>query len=141
MKLSDKVEFELAKILDDRVEPKLTGTRYAVTECAATCGDGTELYRPKDIIPEYIECIYGDSILCPTYAEVIDWLLENGFVIEFIPSHTFALKEHVAYYFKVWEIDDETAKSNLIYSDEKEMGSLQSNVKDIVKFLIENDLL
>ena len=141
MKLSDIIDFELATILDNRVVPNLTEIRYAVTECIAIFGDGHERYNPGSIIPEYVENIYGECVYAPTYAEVIDWLFENGFVIEFMPSYTFALKEHAACYFKVWEIDDEGAKLNLIYSDEMEMGSLESNVKDIVRFVIGNDLI
>ena len=134
MKLTDTIDFELAKVLDNKIASTLTGKRYAVTECTVTCGDGTEIFKPQEIIPEYAEYIYGDTLFAPTYAEVIDWLFDKGIVIEFQPFFTFALAEHVAYCYKVYDFNVE---NSLMFQSVDEMSSFRLAMRDIIKKLIE----
>ena len=43
----------------------------------------------------------GDRYRIPTYGEVFDWFSQKGIVITLEPFHTFALKGHIGYTWKI----------------------------------------
>lgn len=132
-------EFVVKMGPEDGVE---SNVRYAVNDCTAVDGDGTVIYRSKTIIPEYVDIVYGETVYAPTYAEVIDWLHDKGFVVELDPVFIFSTKDHLAYFFNLYEIDNDVeGRLDLIYNDPNWMGSLEHCIKDIVKWLIQNELI
>lgn len=140
MNYSKIVDFDLAVLLDDRIEPK-DYSRYAVTECTKIHGDIPEYFKSGNLITGDIDYIYGEDVYAPTYAEVIDWLCDNAFIVELNPVFTFSTKDHLAYYFNLYEINNDEARLDLIYNDPNWMGSFENCIKDIVKWLIQNELI
>lgn len=140
MNYSKIVDFDLAVLLDDRVEPE-DYSRYAITECTNVYGDTVEHFMTGDLITGGIGYIYGKDVYAPTYAEVIDWLHDNGFIIELNPAFTFSTIDHIAYYFNLYEINNDKVRLDLIYNDPNWMGSFEDCIKDIVKWLIQNKLI
>ena len=73
-----------------------------------------------------------------TYAEVLDWLqLYYNIIISFEPAFTFATNDHVAYFYKVYKVNNKEAKLDLLFEEKEWMSSFKLAIKDIVKKLIE----
>ena len=64
------------------------------------------------------ERFYEDGVVAPwdtitpapTYAEVIDWLMEKGIFIQMEPWHTYALKERMGFVYEVNVVNEEKAQ-------------------------------
>ena len=59
--------------------------------------------KPYFDIPEYDEPGWADGnrYQIPTYGEVFDWFSKKGIVITLEPFHTFSLKGHIGYTWKI----------------------------------------
>lgn len=136
MNLCSKIDFNTAKLLNNRVYADFYDDKYAAGDVECTFNDylGTRNYKEGEYIEEG-EYIHGEFYYAPTYAEVIDWLYNKGIIIEFEPCFVFALREHIAYYFHVYIKDDNGL--TLIFSQKNEMSSFELAMKDIVKKLID----
>ena len=77
--------------------------------------------------------IYYSSI---TWAEVFDWLADNGIMITFKPWFTFALRDHVCYTYYISYIDEENG--SLIRTTEIEEASsfnlaAAASIEEVIK--------
>lgn len=136
---TDIVDFELAKILDNRIVPVEIDNKYAAEDLECTMDNylGTRKYKEGELIDYSEDYIHGKYYYAPTYAEVIDWLFcFHCVVIELIPACTFALEEFVAYYFNVYRVNKDTGKLEKIFSQDNEMSSFELAIKDITKEII-----
>lgn len=52
---------------------------------------------------------HGDFMVAPTWAQVLDWFLGNGFIIQLCPSFTFALQSRIGYDYDIYIIDENNA--------------------------------
>ena len=104
--LSNCVDFELAKLLNNTLYGE---EKYAAYDLKVTWDNFLTVgnYKKGELIVDG-DNIHGDYYMAPIYADVIDWLLSKHIVIEFIPAFTYALADRVAYYYKVYKINDET---------------------------------
>lgn len=135
---TDIVDFELAKILDNRIVPD-NPNKYAAEDLECTMGNylGSRKYKEGELIDYSEDYIHGKYYYAPTYAEVIDWLFYfHCVVIELIPARTFALEEFVAYYFNVYRVNKDTGKLEKIFSQDNVMSSFELAIKDITKEII-----
>lgn len=72
-----------------------------------------------------------------TYGELIDSLfVRYNIVIMFDPAFTYALQEHVAYYYTVYQKTDE-GKLKILIESRNELSSFNLAIKDIVTELKE----
>lgn len=139
MNLCDTIEFELAKILDNKIFSDFTDNKYAAENVEVTWDNylGVGKYKEGDLIDDG-DNIHGKYYYAPTYAEVIDWLFNRGIIIEFSPVYTFSLQDRIAYFYKVYKKNDEESTLNLIYKDFMWFSSFKLAMKDIIKKLIED---
>lgn len=141
MHLTDRIDFDLAKILKNRIYAELHEDRYAAEEVEVTWDNylGVIKYAEGEYIEGWPDNIHGRTYFAPTYAEVLDWLFDKGIVIHFDPGYTFALNERVAYYYKVWNIQE--GYMNLLFEETMEMSSFGLAMKEIIAKLIEMKLI
>jgi len=137
MYLNQKIDFELAEILNNRIYSDIYDDKYAAGDVTCTYDNylGSEQYK----YGEYIETgdyVHGNYYYAPTYSEVIDWLFDKGIIIEFIPAFTFALKDNVAYYYSVYQINKDEGKLHKLLYENMEMSSFKLAMKTIIEFLI-----
>lgn len=137
MNLCSKIDFDTAKLLNNRVYADFYDDKYAAGDVECTFNDylGTRNYKEGEYIEEG-EYIHGEFYYAPTYAEVLDWLFNKRIVIEFSPGFTFALKDNVAYYYYVFQISKENGGFLLLFKSNYEMSSFELAMKDIVEKLI-----
>ena len=137
MNLCSRIDFDLAEVLNNRVYADCYDDNYAAEDVEVTWDNylGVQKYKRGEYIEDG-DYIHGQSFFAPTYAEVIDWLFNRGITIEFIPGFTFALNEHVAYYYKVYKIKDELGKLDCLFEENMMMSSFELAMRDIVKKLI-----
>ncbi len=132
---TDYINFNIAELLNNRLYGDYC---YAAEDCEVTWDNslGLKKYSKGEFIDDG-DFIHGKTYFAPTYAEVIDWLFENGFVIELMPAYTFALNDRVAYYWVLYKKNDEQGKLKLIFSKLDEMSSFGLAMEDIVKKVLE----
>ena len=66
--------------------------------------DGSPYFDTLDSVhPDWADC---DRYRLPTYGEVIDWFSSRCIHITFETFFTFALRDHIAYFWKISYIDD-----------------------------------
>mgnify|MGYP007101857440 CR=1 FL=1 len=137
MNLCDTIDYKLAKILNNRVFADTYGSKYAAEYVEVTYDNylGVGKYKEGDFIEDG-DYVHGKYYYAPTYAEVIDWLVNNEIYIEFMPAFTYSLNEHIAYYFFVYKKNEDEGKLNVIFEQLKEMSSFGLAMKDIVEKLI-----
>ena len=133
--INSVIDFELAKLLNDNIYGE---DKYAAENLKVTFDNylGSLTFKEGEIIPNSGN-IHGRFYMAPTYADVIDWLFCKNIVIEFIPAFTFSLSNHIAYYYKVYKINNEEAKLDLLFEDTAYMSSFELSIKNIVKKLVE----
>lgn len=139
MNLCNTINFELAKILNNRVFSDFTDDKYAATDVEVTWDNylGVGKYIEGDLIDDG-DNIHGKYYYAPTYAEVIDWLFNRKIVIEFKPCFTFALKDNIAYYYDVFRVSKENGGMESLFKSDYEMSSFELAMHDIVEKLIED---
>ena len=96
-------------------------------------------YNSK-ISEELKEVLHKDVLgsFCSSYSEVLDWLhLFHNIIISFEPAFTFSTKDHVAYFYKVYKINDNEGKLDLLFEDTSWMSSFKFAIDNIVKKIIE----
>lgn len=137
--LGSTVEYELAKILNNTL---YGDDKYAAENVEVTWDNylGTQEYEEGELIEDG-DNIHGKYYMAPLYADVIDYLFSKHIVVEFIPAFTYALYDHVAYYYKVYKINDENARLVTIFEENQEMASLKLAIKIIVKRLIDENYI
>ena len=137
MKLFEKIDFELAEFLNNRIYADLYDDKYAAGDVTCTYDNylGTEHYKYGEYIEDG-ETVHGDFYWAPTYGEVIDWLYGKGIIIEFIPAYTFSLSDRIAYFYIVYKKDDENSKMSIIFQDIEWMSYFELAMKNIVEKLI-----
>lgn len=138
MNLCDRIDFDLAKLLNNRVYADFYDDKYAAEDVECTFDNylGVVKYKEGDFIEEG-DYVHGKYYYAPTYAEVIDWLFNRGIIIEFMPAYTFALKDRIGYAFKVYKIGVDDKLLSVIFEQIDIMSSFQLAMKDIVKKLID----
>ena len=79
MNLCQRINFDLAKILNNRVYADIYDDKYAAEDVETTFDNylGVRKYKEGEYIGEG-EYIHGKYYYAPTYAEVIDWLFNKG---------------------------------------------------------------
>ena len=138
MKLFEKIDFELAEFLNNRLPSDIYEDKYANGQVLVTWENylGTKEYQDKEYIVDG-EYVHGNFYWAPTYAEVLDWLYDKGIIVEFIPGYTFALTDRIAYCYKVYrKLPEEGGRLPIIFEQLGEMSSFELAMKDIVKKLI-----
>ncbi len=137
MNLCSRIDFDLAKILNNRVYADCHDDKYAAEDVKVTWDNylGVKKYKRGEYIEDG-DYMHGKYYYAPTYAEVIDQLFNRGIVIEFMPAYTFALNEHIAYYYKVYKIRDDQGKLDCLFEENLMMSSFELAMRDIVKKLI-----
>lgn len=137
MKLSERINFDLAKLLNNRLYTDLTDDKYADGKVVVTWDNylGSKEYQDGEYIDDG-EYFHGNYFYAPTYGEVIDWLYSKGIIIEFIPAYTFSLLDRIAYFYIVYKKDDENSKMSIIFQDLEWMSSFELAMKNIVEKLI-----
>ena len=138
MYLNQKIDFELAKILNNRIFADIYNDKYAAEDIKVTYDNYLCIrnYKEGEFIEDGDYDIYGKYYYAPTYAEIIDWLFNKGIVIEFIPCYTFALSDRIGYCFKVYKIGVDDKLLGVIFEQLNEFSSFQLAMKDIVTKLI-----
>lgn len=135
MNLCERIDFNLAKLLNNRIYADIYDDKYAAEEVTVTWDNylGTKKYKEGEYIEDG-EYVHGKYYYAPTYAEVIDWLFDKGIVIEFNPAFTFALNEHIAYYYSVYLKKEDGLF--MLFTTKLEMSSFKLAMKDIIEKLI-----
>lgn len=135
MNLCERIDFNLAKLLNNRIYADIYDDKYAAEEVTVTWDNylGTKNYKEGEYIGDG-EYVHGRYYYAPTYAEVIDWLFDKGIVIEFNPAFTFALNEHIAYYYSVYLKKEDGLF--ILFTTKLEMSSFKLAMKDIIEKLI-----
>lgn len=131
--LNDLVDFEIAKLLSNRLWAE---DRYAAEDLETTTDYEVNVrkYQARELLSHDWENTKGKTFYAPTYADVLDWFRDaHKLVIEFHPAFTYALKEHVAYYYTVWRISDEHGKLEKIFEENMGMCSLGLVIKEVLK--------
>jgi len=145
MNLCERIDFYLAKILNNRVYADIYDDKYAAEDVTVTFDNylGTKEYKEGEYIDDGDD-IHGKYYYAPTYAEVIDWLFNKGIVIEFKPGFTFALENRVAYYYVVYKVNNENENYpgfTKLFSDELMMSSFKFAMDEIIRILVEKELI
>lgn len=142
--LCETIDFELAKLLDNRIYADMRDDRYAAEDVTVTWDNcsGSKNYKEGEYIGDG-DYIRGKNYFAPTYAEVIDWLFDKGIIIEFTPCVSHALKSNIAYYYKVWKMTDDKGAAKVILRTEDItlIKSFKLAMKEIVTKLIEMELI
>lgn len=140
MNLCERIDFNLAKLLNNRIYADIYDDKYAAEDVTVTFDNylGTEHYKEGEFIEDG-EYVHGRYYYAPTYAEVIDWLFDKGIVIEFNPAFTFALNEHIAYYYSVYLKKEDGLF--ILFTTKLEMSSFKLAMKDIIENLEEKKLI
>ena len=145
MNLCERIDFNLAKLLNNRIYADIYDDKYAAGDVTVTWDNylGTKEYKEGEHIDDGDD-IHGKYYYAPTYAEVIDWLFNKGIVIEFKPGFTFALNDKVAYYYVVYKINNEGENYpglTKLFSDELMMSSFEFAMNEIIRILVEKELI
>lgn len=138
---TDIVDFELAKILDNRIFPDNLN-KYAAEDLECTMDNylGSRKYKEGELIDYSEDYIHGKYYYAPTYAEIIDWLFrEYDIVIELIPNSVFAFKKIVAYCYNVYQINTKTNKLDKLFSRSIEKVSFELAIKEITEAIINKE--
>lgn len=136
--VNNRIDFDFAKLLDNRVFADVYNDRYAAEEVTCTYDNylGTEKYKAGELIDDG-DYIHGKFYYAPTYGEVIDWLFDSrGIIIKFDPAFTMATKEKIAFYYTVYKLDKHECKLKELFGDKLYMSSFGLAMKDIVEKLI-----
>ena len=114
------VPFDLAKKLKETGYPQELYTDFAYSDSG-----------------ELIEWIGRSTLAAPTYAEVIDWFMENGIFIQMEPWHTFALQERMGFVYKINTVNEEEAKiDSEVWNDFASFGlCIEEAVKKAIEML------
>lgn len=140
--LNDTITFELAKLLDNRVFPDAyENSKYAAEDLEVTFDEslGTHKYKKGEFITEG-DNVHGKFYYAPTYAEVLDWIrYKKGYVIEWSPAFTYALRNHIAYHYRLWKVNDVEGRLILVTESKFELSSFELAVRDIVTKIYEYD--
>lgn len=143
--LSKTINFELAKLLDNRIYADMCDDRYAAEDVIVTWDNylGSKKYKEGEYIADGDYTIHGKNYFAPTYAEVIDWLFDKGFIIEFTPCVSHTLEGNIAYYYQVWKITDDKGAVKVILRTEDItlIKSFQLTMKEIVTKLIDMKMI
>ena len=139
MNLCQRIDFKLAKLLNNRVYADFTDNKYAAGDVEVTWDNylGSKKYKEGEYIEDG-EYVHGKYYFAPSYAEVIDWLFEKGIVIELNPCFTFLLNSNVAYFYKVYKINVDNASFDLLFDDQEWFSSFELAMYNIVKKIIED---
>lgn len=136
------VNFKTAEILNNDIYGE--GNYVYAAEDLKTTNDqsiGSEVHKAGDLFCQDCLYVHGSTYYAPTIAEVLDRLiLMYGLYVEFTPWHTFALRNHVAYTYKVFVCNDETAKIDLIFESDDWLASLGLCIQEIVTKLYNGEL-
>ena len=137
MNLCERIDFDLAKLLNNRIYADIYDDKYATEDVTVTFDNylGVQNYKEGEFIDDG-DYVHGKYYYAPTYAEVIDWLFNKGIVIEFMPAYTFSLLDRIAYFYIVYKKDDENSKMSIIFQDLEWMSSFELAMKNIVEKLI-----
>ncbi len=140
--VNDHVTYKLAKLLNNTIFSDLNSDYYAAEDVDVTYDNylGVTHYKEGDLITEG-DNIHGKYYYAPYLSEVLDKLLEIGIVIEFEPCFTFALTTHVGYYYKVYKINEEETKLDLLFEDQEWFSSRYQALYDIITRLIEENII
>ena len=107
------VSFEIAqklKEIDFRIG---TDEFYAIDDITVTydnyLGGGT-IPKGETFWLTSGENYHGKYIEAPTYADVLDWLMDKGIHVSLSPWFTYALRDKVGYTFEISTVNEEEAK-------------------------------
>ena len=104
------VPFDVAKKLKEAGYPQSPGLNYyQIPENMPAAGyvGNPENYDYEQFW-EYHDKIYT----APTYADVVDWLLDRGIFVQMEPWHTFALMNRMGFVYTINTLNEEDAKIN-----------------------------
>lgn len=139
---NDFINFKTAEILDN----VLYGDDeyvYAAEDLETTNDNfiGSQKHKAGELFCKTCEYVHGKSYYAPTYAEVLDYLAEQfDIYVEFTPWHTFALKDHVAYTYRVFIVNEETAKMDMVFKSDEWLASMGLCIQEIVDKLFKGEL-
>ena len=137
--LNDIIGFKTAEILNNR----LSGDDemvYAAEDVESTNDNllGVEKHKKGELFCTTCENVHGKVYYAPTYAEVLDYLSDAYKVyVEFTPWFTFALKDKIAYTYKVFKIVEDEPKLTLIFKSDEWLASMGLCLQEIVEKVIE----
>lgn len=139
---TDCVNFKTAEILNNTIPGE--GDYVYAAEDLETTNDqsiGSEVHKAGDLFCQVCLYVHGSTYYAPTIAEVLDHIANwFGVYVEFTPWHTYALKNHVAYTYKVFVRNDETAKMDLALESDEWLASLGLCIQEIVTKLYNEEL-
>lgn len=139
---TDCVNFKTAEILNNTMPGE--GDYVYAAEDLETTNDqsiGSEVHKAGDLFCQVCLYVHGSTYYAPTIAEVLDHIANwFGVYVEFTPWHTYALKNHVAYTYKVFVRNDETAKMDLALESDEWLASLGLCIQEIVTKLYNGEL-
>lgn len=137
-KFTEFVSFEIAERLNNAIYPD-EGFAYAAEdlECTNDHFTGSVKHKKGEFFDAEGDYVHGKHYWAPTYGEVLDYLSRKfGVHVEFTPWFTYALEGHTAYTYRVFKVNDETAKMDLLFESGEGIGSFGLCVKEIVDKLI-----
>lgn len=141
------VSYSIAKMLNNNVINGISfdDYKYAGEGNVTVIWDnylGTKEIEEGKLIDDCDCIIHGKYYYAPTYAEVIDWLSSSKhIIIELNPVFTYSTQNHVAYFYKVYEINDEDSKLTLLFEENTWFSTFEFAMNEILKKLIENKII
>lgn len=136
------VNFNTAKLLNNAVVSEEDYV-YAAEDLQTSNDNviGYHSYSEGELFCQAGEYVHGKVYYAPTYAELLDHMAEKfGVYVEFTPWHTYALKNNVAYTYKVFVRNDETAKMDLVLESDEWLASLGLCIQEIINKLYNGEL-
>lgn len=140
---------EYSKIVNYSIAKLLNKTLYAVDKYAGEGNVtvtwdnflGKKEFKEGELIDDG-DNFYGKYYYAPTYGELIDWLnSEKHIIIELNPVFTYSTVNHVAYFYKVYKINDEDSKLTLLFEENTWFSTFEFAMNEILKKLIENKII
>ena len=130
------INFKTAEILNNDICGK-GDCVYAAEDLETT----EEVHKAGDLFCQDGRYVHGSTYYAPTIAEVLDRLvLMYGVYVEFTPWYTLAIRNNVAYTYKVFVRNDETAKIDLVFESGNWLASLGLCIQEIVTKLYNGEL-
>ena len=137
-KFTECVSFKLAEKLNNAVYAN-EGFAYAAEdlECTNDHFIGSIKHKCGEFFDAEGDYVHGKYYKAPTYAEVLDYLIiKYGVHVQFTPWFTYALIGHTAYTYRVYRVNEETAKMELLFERDDELASFGLCMEEIVDELI-----
>lgn len=138
---SNIVSYEIAKALNNTL---YADDKYAGEGNVTVTWDnylGTKEFKEGELIDDG-DNFHGKYYYAPTYAEVIDWFSSSKhIIIELNPVFTYSTRNHVAYFYKVYKINEEESRLTLLFEESSWFCTFEFALNEMIIKLKNDNLL